>query len=61
MSEHLQPMTCGNCGGRFARGDERCPACGVSRAEAESAGRERDDEVTEASKDSFPTSDPPAY
>lgn len=61
MSEHLEPMKCGNCGAQFGRGDEQCPECGVSRAEAEAAAEGQEDRVTEASKDSFPTSDPPAY
>lgn len=61
MDADLSPMTCSRCGAEFGRGDEHCPQCGASRAEAREPARGERDEVTEASKDSFPASDPPAY
>jgi hypothetical protein len=61
MDAELSPMTCSRCGAEFGRGDDHCPGCGASRAEAKGPPPEDRDEVTEASEDSFPASDPPAY
>lgn len=53
-------MTCARCGTEFGPRDDHCPGCGASRAEAEEPPPGERDEVTEASEDSFPASDPPA-
>jgi predicted amidophosphoribosyltransferase len=59
MPEDRTPSVCGNCGTELHQDDKACPGCGIPRQQALA---ERDDQLAdEASEESFPASDPPAY